>query len=319
MEENKNLSAEQAGTEPKQPVENIPKEITTSDESAMPEAEATAIHQPQTSNNQPQTQENMDVHHHGHVHEKKKWKEYLFQFLMLFLAVFCGFLAEYQLEHKIEKDRAKELAASFYNELISDSVALATVNNFRERKYTALKYLQGYFQDSSIINCSNTFTIQLLYGYYTFSPSFFEPGDAILEQLKNSGSLRYFKSRNLQKLTGDLSVAIANLRKRNAFEEVFYRENIWPFLVKYNDMKWYESIVARSNDFFVTFLKEYEKTGGDVQFHFDTPEIFDRKTAANTTSIYKIILKGTGDSQYRIYSTLNSKLQEALRKEYHLK
>jgi hypothetical protein len=256
MEENKNLSAEQAGTEPKQPVENIPKEITTSDESAMPEAEATAIHQPQTSNNQPQTQENMDVHHHGHVHEKKKWKEYLFQFLMLFLAVFCGFLAEYQLEHKIEKDRAKELAASFYNELISDSVTLATVKNFRERKYTALKYLQGYFQDSSIINCSNTFTIQLLYGYYTFSPSFFEPGDAILEQLKNSGSLRYFKSRNLQKLTGDLSVAIANLRKRNAFEEVFYRENIWPFLVKYNDMKWYESIVARSNDLFVTFSRK---------------------------------------------------------------
>ena len=28
---------------------------------------------------------------------------------MLFLAVFCGFFAEYQLEHKIEKDRAKEL------------------------------------------------------------------------------------------------------------------------------------------------------------------------------------------------------------------
>ena len=26
---------------------------------------------------------------------------------MLFLAVFCGFLAEYQLEHKIEKDREK--------------------------------------------------------------------------------------------------------------------------------------------------------------------------------------------------------------------
>jgi hypothetical protein len=37
----------------------------------------------------------MEVHHHGHVHEKKKWKEYLFQFFMLFLAVFCGFLAEY--------------------------------------------------------------------------------------------------------------------------------------------------------------------------------------------------------------------------------
>jgi hypothetical protein len=259
----------------------------------------------------------MEVHAHTHT-PRKKWNHYFWEFLMLFLAVFCGFLAEYQLEHKIERDRAKELAASFYNELKNDSAALKTIQNFRIRKYTALKYLQSYFQDSSLTDCSNSFTIELLYGYYTFSPSFFEPGDAILEQLKNSGSLRYFKSRELQKLTGDLSIAIANLRKRNAFEEVFYRENIWPFLVQYNDTKWYESIVARSNEFFVTFLKEYEKTGGDVQFHFDKPEIFDRKKATNTTGIYKIILKGTGDSQYRIYSSLNSKLQEALKKEYHL-
>ena len=35
---------------------------------------------------------------------------------MLFLAVFCGFLAEYQLEHKIERDRAKQ----FINSLIAD-------------------------------------------------------------------------------------------------------------------------------------------------------------------------------------------------------
>ena len=48
MEEYKN-------TEPKQPVEIIPKEMTTSDESAMPETVAAAIHQPQTSNNQPKT------------------------------------------------------------------------------------------------------------------------------------------------------------------------------------------------------------------------------------------------------------------------
>ncbi len=36
----------------------------------------------QTSNRKQQTSEAMEVHHHGHVHEKKKWKEYLFQFLM---------------------------------------------------------------------------------------------------------------------------------------------------------------------------------------------------------------------------------------------
>ena len=267
----------------------------------------------------------MEVHAHTHASDpdnhrgRKKWTHYLWEFLMLFLAVFCGFLAEYQLEHKIEKDRAKELASSFYDELKGDSVALETVQLFRIRKYTALKYLQSYFLDSSISNCSNNFTIELLYGYFTFSPSFFEPRDAILDQLKNSGSLRYFKSNELQRLTGDLSVAIANLRKRNAFEEVFYRENIWPFLIKYNDMKWYDSLTSKSKEFFVSFLKKYEKTGEHLQFHFEKPQNFDRKTAANTTGVYRIILKGTGDSQYNVYDSLNSKLQAALRKEYHLK
>ena len=46
--------------------------------------------QPQTSNIKPQTEE-MEVHHHGHVHHQKKWKEYLFQFLMLFLAITAWF------------------------------------------------------------------------------------------------------------------------------------------------------------------------------------------------------------------------------------
>jgi len=259
----------------------------------------------------------MEVHAHTHT-SRKKWTHYLWEFIMLFLAVFCGFLAEYQLEHKIEKDRAKELASSFYDELKGDSAALETVQFFRVRKYTALKYLQGYFLDSSISNCSDNFTIELLYGYFTFSPSFFEPRDAILDQLKNSGSLRYFKSNELQRLTGDLSVAIDNLRKRNAFEEVFYRENIWPFLIKYNDMKWYDSITTKSKEFFVSFLRKYEKTGEHLQFHFEKPQDFDRRTAANTTGVYKIILKGTGDSQYNVYDSLNRKLQAALRKEYHL-
>ncbi len=69
----------------------------------------------------------MEIHHHGHVHEKKKWKEYVFQFLMLFLAVFCGFLAEYQLEHTIEKDRARQYIKSFYEDLKTDTTEYSKV------------------------------------------------------------------------------------------------------------------------------------------------------------------------------------------------
>src|SRR6185369_2188259 len=58
----------------------------------------------------------MEVHAHTHT-ERKKWTHYLWEFLMLFLAVFCGFLAEYQLEHKIEKDREVQYIRSLYEDL----------------------------------------------------------------------------------------------------------------------------------------------------------------------------------------------------------
>jgi len=56
----------------------------------------------------------MEVHHHSHPagddshRSRKKWTHYLWEFIMLFLAVFSGFLAEYQLEHQIEKERAEK-------------------------------------------------------------------------------------------------------------------------------------------------------------------------------------------------------------------
>ncbi len=56
----------------------------------------------------------MEVHAHTHT-ARKKWTHYFWEFLMLFLAVFCGFLAEYQLEHKIEKDREKQYIYSLYS------------------------------------------------------------------------------------------------------------------------------------------------------------------------------------------------------------
>jgi hypothetical protein len=65
----------------------------------------------------------MEVHAHTHTTDpdshrgRKKWSHYFREFLMLFLAVFSGFLAEYQLEHKIEKERGKEYILSFYYDL----------------------------------------------------------------------------------------------------------------------------------------------------------------------------------------------------------
>ena len=44
---------------------------------------------------------------------------------MLFLAVFCGFLAEYQLEHKIEKDREAQFIQSLVSDLKDDTTSIS--------------------------------------------------------------------------------------------------------------------------------------------------------------------------------------------------
>jgi hypothetical protein len=62
----------------------------------------------------------MEVHTHTHT-ARKKWTHYFWEFLMLFLAVFCGFLAEYQLEHKIERDREKIYMQNMLDDLKADT------------------------------------------------------------------------------------------------------------------------------------------------------------------------------------------------------
>ena len=80
----------------------------------------------------------MEVHAHTHT-ARKKWTHYFWEFLMLFLAVFCGFLAEYQLEHKIEKEREKIYMNSLYQDLKSDTLNLGVLlKNTKDMKKTML-------------------------------------------------------------------------------------------------------------------------------------------------------------------------------------
>src|SRR6186713_416946 len=75
----------------------------------------------------------MEVHAHTHT-ARKKWTHYFWEFLMLFLAVFCGFLAEYQLEHKIEKDREKQFIKMLFQDVKFDIASLSDINEARNKK-----------------------------------------------------------------------------------------------------------------------------------------------------------------------------------------
>jgi hypothetical protein len=283
-------------------------------------------HKPAISNQksettpQPEPQPvNMEVHKHPHhVTHKKKWAEYLLEFIMIFLAVFLGFVAENYRERQVEKERSKELAHSFYDELKTDSIAFHTVLQNRQRKNASFVHLKKYFLDSSLRNCSKTFAIDFSYCFATFSPSVFEPKDAILQQLKNSGSLRYFKNPGLQKQIGALSVDIADLRSRNQIELDYTQQNLMPFFIEHNDQQWFDKLGLDSNVFLVNKLREYEMSNEIIPFNFKKAENLDRDAAANMIGLYQIIFRGSLLRQYEDYERLNHELLETLRKEYYI-
>ncbi|MDZ4794870.1 MAG: hypothetical protein SGI83_11375 [Bacteroidota bacterium] len=233
----------------------------------------------------------MEIHAHSHT-ARKKWTHYFWEFLMLFLAVFCGFLAEYQLEHKIERDRAKELAKSFYEELKNDLVNVALRYQNRVKLENAQSHLRNYFKDSSMTNVSKTFAINFHNGILFRSPTLFEARTVVLEQLQNSGSLRYFKSKELQKLIGDISVAIYNIKDRQALESSYRESYIVPLLIKRYDSEFESKLQFGGKNMFEN-LVEYEKKDTIIAFKLKKPEVFDTEEAGNILSIFTFNCRGT--------------------------
>jgi len=135
----------------------------------------------------------MEVHAHTHT-PRKKWTHYFWEFLMLFLAVFCGFLAEYQLEHKIEKDRAKEYARMMKEDLVKDTLQLNSfmANKDRLRKIEE-RLARIFMKDKDSVNFGDFYFV---WGWGA-NLDVYIPNDVTYSQMKNSGSLRYFKNTAL--------------------------------------------------------------------------------------------------------------------------
>ncbi len=135
---------------------------------------------------------NMEVHHHGHVHEKKKWKEYLFQFFMLFLAVFCGFLAEYQLEHVVEHNREEQYIKSFIEDLKADTAEINGVLELTTRQQNNFDTLMGALKTPGFSENPGKAEnhVGSIFGLY-----FFNHSDRTLQQLKNAGGLRLIRNQ----------------------------------------------------------------------------------------------------------------------------
>lgn len=151
----------------------------------------------------------MEVHHHSHT-PRKKLTHYFWEFLMLFFAVFCGFLAEYTLEHKIEKDREKQFIKSLANDIRSDTAQLNSVIRRRDEKIQRLDSLfylinlPNYKEYGSNIYFNAIHTARLVDIRFTAN-------NGTLQQLKNAGGLRLIRNRAVVDSITHYDVSVRNI------------------------------------------------------------------------------------------------------------
>ena len=265
----------------------------------------------------------MEVHAHSHtdnpdIHQgKKKFTHYLWEFLMLFLAVFCGFLAENIREHMVEQRRAKELAKNLYKEVLADSISVQQKIDVRKIKEDKCAYFIRYVKDSSLTNLSPEFYPVYTWAFIQIAQMMFEPNDGILNQLRNSGELRYFKNSDLQSSIGQLSVQVANVRNRNDREYSYLESFIRPFSLKYYDFDWYQALIDDGRIPLLQALNQNKMPpfAGKIV----NADKFSKTEAIAMASYYLLMMRGTRQIYYTPYITTNHELLEILRKEYHLK
>jgi len=262
----------------------------------------------------------MEVHAHSHSHGKKNWKNYFWEFLMLFLAVFCGFLAENEREHYVEHQREKQYANELYDEFFADSIAAGNKLMTRLDKERDCDYLKHYLKEGSLTDLPKEFYPAYTTVFYLINSYTFEPKDGILSQLKSSGSLRYFKSSVLQKLFGDISVAINNVRYRNEQEYQFFASPIKQFILQHYDFNWINELRKIDETAYnIDLIDRYRKMDTVIKAGILNLASFDRGEATNMIMFYKTMMASTRSLQMNDYIRTNNKLLQELRRSYDLK
>ncbi len=258
---------------------------------------------------QPQTEKEMEVHHHAHdpaaPHHKKNWKSYFWEFLMLFLAVFCGFLAEYQLEHKIERDREQQYVESLVADLENDQEIF---------KQHAVNVNQSMLMMDSMINIlgnSSTITENTgeLYYLARSAPRLknLTINNRTFEQLKNSGNFRL----------------IRNLKISNRIMNYYEKFPLIRFMEINHETEFteYKKIAARVFD--AAIFKSMETDGEEIKrININQPLHTYDKAILQELAFFGVQMSGTKKSIFITEGKLRitgAELLKYLQKEYHLK
>ena len=255
----------------------------------------------------------MEVHHHPHV-EKKSFKEYLLEGLMIFLAVSMGFIAENIRENLTENHKAQELAKSLYQEVKADSIAIQQKIELRLRKELQMVYLRDFLRDSSLENLGSKVGIAFFWSYQVVARVLFEPQDGILSQLKNSNTLKFYKSIELQNAIGKYSVSVVRVRIRNEQEYNLVDNFIRKESIRFFDYKWYEKI-NKDGQLSVYQMTELNPVP-EFPYTIQNKSSFNRSESSGILAQYLLTSRGTTQVNYQEFMNANHQLLVALRKNY---
>ena len=182
----------------------------------------------------------MEVHHHAHT-ARKKWTHYFWEFLMLFLAVFCGFLAEYQLEHTIEKQKGTDYIKSMIEDLQNDTAKLNKVTgsliNINKSIDTIILYYSNIEDGTNPVLLKN---LRAINGFPTFFYS-----DRTIQQLKNSGGMRLIKDKKAANGIMEYDATIRNY-ENNATYVQRYWEGLTEHRLNIIDRQSLDSLISNS-------------------------------------------------------------------------
>ncbi len=241
----------------------------------------------------------MEVHAHTHT-ARKKWTHYLWEFLMLFLAVFCGFLAEYQLEHKIEKQKGTDYIKSMIEDLQNDTTKLNKVTASLININKSIDTIFLYYND--IGTGTNTALLKNLRAINGF-PTFFY-SDRTIQQLKNSGGMRLIKDKKAANGIMEYDATIRNY-ENNATYVQRYWEGLTEHRLNIIDRQSLDNLISNSGasktepNYLITdnpiVLRKFKNLIYELQF-------YHRNTIRDNT---RLVEKATG-------------LMKALRTQYNL-
>lgn len=243
----------------------------------------------------------MEVHTHSHAHGKKNLKQYVWEFLMLFLAITLGFLVENIREHSVEHKRAKEFAVLLLNDLKNDTGYLKQVSAAQMFNLKEEDSLIDLLESDRYINNKYLFvdhfnkTATLLF----FSPAF----PVNFDQVKNSGSLRYFKSVDLISALSGLNRQLEEISGLFKSRNDFILQYLTPFII--------DNMNTLQFDIFTRRVL----SGDPVINGLDNKAVLPLINKVNLTKTWGLFVVEYLD---QVYSKTNDAIK-MLKKEYNLK